>query len=36
MDLLGEMAVGGKAVHTNAQHLGVGFHEFGEISLIRL
>jgi hypothetical protein len=35
-DLLGEFAVGGLAVNADAQNLGIGLFEFGDISLIRL
>ncbi len=35
-NLLGKLAVSGNAVHTEAENLGIGRFEFGDISLIRL
>ena len=35
-DLFGEFPVGGLTVNADAQNLGIGFFEFGDISLIRL
>jgi hypothetical protein len=35
-DLLGKLPVGGLAVDADAQNLGIGLFEFGDISLIRL
>jgi hypothetical protein len=36
LNLFGKLAVGGNAVNTDAENLGFGSSEFGDISLIRL